>query len=317
MFAINKKVTQIPRHRLTLQIIDALYYNASLTLNILQKVGVATEVFNLWFQMLQLKIYKVLVLPRHLLVEAAFGTCLNLAFRTASSPIGCVSSSHSFGVKILLLDPSPSTSELLNRVDHWVEPYIRLTVEHLRIAERPYLKGLLVQVIADALYYNASLTLNILQKLGVATEVFNLWFQMLQQTKKSAAVCAEDGVKTVKKGHGGCGSLQPTITIDGMKMVAGYKLPKNKNYDLQQLPEPAERKQQLSAERDTKIIEQIDRDVKHTYPDMHFFSSDSASAKKLNRKLCNFIQRGVWLMLPTLQGCLVVLFKGVLGGAHF
>ncbi|GJZ20193.1 hypothetical protein Tco_0556783, partial [Tanacetum coccineum] len=39
--------------------------------------------------------------------------------------------------------------------------------------------------IADALYYNASLTLNILKKLGVATEVFNLWFQMLQQTKKS------------------------------------------------------------------------------------------------------------------------------------
>ncbi|GKD53693.1 importin beta-like SAD2, partial [Tanacetum coccineum] len=70
-------------------------------------------------------------------------------------------------------------------VDHWVEPYIRLTVERLRTAERPYLKGLLVQVIADALYYNASLTLNILQKLGVAKEVFNLWFQMLQQTKKS------------------------------------------------------------------------------------------------------------------------------------
>lgn len=39
--------------------------------------------------------------------------------------------------------------------------------------------------IADALYYNASLTLNILQKLGVATEIFSLWFQMLQQTKKN------------------------------------------------------------------------------------------------------------------------------------
>ncbi|GJY05734.1 importin beta-like SAD2, partial [Tanacetum coccineum] len=185
--------------------------------------------------------------------------------------------------------------DLWGQVDHWVEPYIRLTVERLRTAERPYLKGLLVQVIADALYYNASLTLNILQKLGVATEVFNLWFQMLQQTKKSAAVCAEikstceggddiesvnqDGVKTVKKGHGDCGSLMPTITIDSMKMVTGYKLLKNKNYDLQQLPEPAERKHQLSAERDTKITEQIDRDVKRTHPDMHFFSGDSASAK--------------------------------------
>ncbi|GKD38244.1 DNA-directed RNA polymerase II subunit 1, partial [Tanacetum coccineum] len=52
----------------------------------------------------------------------------------------------------------------------------------------------------------------------------------------------QDGVKTVKKGHGGCGSLQPMITNDGMKMVVGHKLPKNKNYDLQQLPEPTERK---------------------------------------------------------------------------
>lgn len=39
--------------------------------------------------------------------------------------------------------------------------------------------------IADALYYNAALALSILQNLGVATEIFNLWFQMLQQIKKS------------------------------------------------------------------------------------------------------------------------------------
>ncbi|MCL7047273.1 hypothetical protein MKW94_002696, partial [Papaver nudicaule] len=39
--------------------------------------------------------------------------------------------------------------------------------------------------IADALYYNAPLTLGVLHKLGVATEVFNLWFQMLQEVKKS------------------------------------------------------------------------------------------------------------------------------------
>lgn len=39
--------------------------------------------------------------------------------------------------------------------------------------------------IADALYYNAALTLSILQKLGVATDLFALWFQMLQEVKKS------------------------------------------------------------------------------------------------------------------------------------
>ncbi|PWA61638.1 Aspartate decarboxylase-like domain-containing protein [Artemisia annua] len=57
-----------------------------------------------------------------------------------------------------------------------------------------------------------------------------------------------DGIKTVKKSHGGCGALQPVITIDGMKMVAEYKLRK-KSDDARQLPEPAKRKQQLSAER--------------------------------------------------------------------
>ncbi|GJU14127.1 DNA-directed RNA polymerase II subunit 1 [Tanacetum coccineum] len=70
----------------------------------------------------------------------------------------------------------------------------------------------------------------------------------------------EEGVKIVKKGHGGCGSLQPTITIDGMKMVAEYKLPKKKNIDLQQLPEPAERKQQLSAERVLSLLKRISDD---------------------------------------------------------
>lgn len=42
-----------------------------------------------------------------------------------------------------------------------------------------------MKVIADALYYNAVLTLSILQKLGVASEMFNLWFNMLQEVKRS------------------------------------------------------------------------------------------------------------------------------------
>ncbi|KAA8527329.1 hypothetical protein F0562_034574 [Nyssa sinensis] len=88
------------------------------------------------------------------------------------------------------IEPAPKLIEVVfqncrGQVDQWVEPYIRITVERLRRTEKPYLKCLLMQVIADALYYNASLTLNILQNLGVATEIFNVWFQMLQQTKKS------------------------------------------------------------------------------------------------------------------------------------
>ncbi|XP_048333366.1 importin beta-like SAD2 [Ziziphus jujuba] len=71
------------------------------------------------------------------------------------------------------------------QVDQWVEPYLRITVERLRRSEKSYLKCLLMQVVADALYYNASLTLSILQNLGVATDIFGLWLQMLQQVKKS------------------------------------------------------------------------------------------------------------------------------------
>lgn len=88
------------------------------------------------------------------------------------------------------IEPAPKLIQVVfqncrGQVDHWVEPYIRIAVERLRRAEKPYLKCLLIEVIADALYYNASLTLSILHKLGVATDIFGLWFQMLQQTKKN------------------------------------------------------------------------------------------------------------------------------------
>lgn len=59
----------------------------------------------------------------------------------------------------------------------------------------------------------------------------------------------QDTDEPVKKSRGGCGAQQPKITIEGMKMVAEYKLQKKKSDDSEQLPEPAERKQQLSAEK--------------------------------------------------------------------
>lgn len=39
--------------------------------------------------------------------------------------------------------------------------------------------------IANAVYYNAALTLSILNKFCVTLEVFNLWFQLLQQVRRS------------------------------------------------------------------------------------------------------------------------------------
>ncbi|KAG1331571.1 Importin beta-like SAD2 [Cocos nucifera] len=91
------------------------------------------------------------------------------------------------------IEPAPKLIEVVfqnckGQVDQWVEPYLRVTIDRLRRTEKPRLKCLLIQVIADALYYNASLTLGTLQKLGVATEVFSLWFQMLQQVKKSGSL---------------------------------------------------------------------------------------------------------------------------------
>lgn len=61
----------------------------------------------------------------------------------------------------------------------------------------------------------------------------------------------QDTDEPVKKSRGGCGAQQPKLTIEGMKMVAEYKIQKKKNDDPEQLPEPVERKQQLSAERVT------------------------------------------------------------------
>ncbi|KAI7750930.1 hypothetical protein M8C21_003095 [Ambrosia artemisiifolia] len=72
----------------------------------------------------------------------------------------------------------------------------------------------------------------------------------------------QDGDEPVKKSRGGCGAQQPKITIEGMKMVAEYKLQKKKSDDTEQLPEPAERKQQLSAERDD-LTHQLAMIIRH------------------------------------------------------
>ncbi|KAK8709517.1 hypothetical protein V6N13_060532 [Hibiscus sabdariffa] len=88
------------------------------------------------------------------------------------------------------LEPAPKLIEVVfqncrGQVDHWVEPYLRITLDRLRRTEKSRLKCLLVQVVANSVYYNAVLTLSILNKLCVTTEVFNLWFHLLQQVKKS------------------------------------------------------------------------------------------------------------------------------------
>jgi hypothetical protein len=50
------------------------------------------------------------------------------------------------------IEPAPKLIEVLfqnckGHVDIWVEPYLRLTIDRLRRAEKPYLKCLLLQVV--------------------------------------------------------------------------------------------------------------------------------------------------------------------------
>ncbi|KAL8542647.1 hypothetical protein ACS0TY_003506 [Phlomoides rotata] len=70
-------------------------------------------------------------------------------------------------------------------------------------------------------------------------------------------VHGQDSEEPTKKTRGGCGAQQPKISIDGMKMVAEYKLQKKKNDDPEQMPEPVERKQLLSAEKVLSILKRI------------------------------------------------------------
>eukprot|EP00898_Chlorokybus_atmophyticus_P000376 jgi/Chlat1/1339/Chrsp119S01776 len=58
------------------------------------------------------------------------------------------------------------------------------------------------------------------------------------------------------KAHGGCGAMQPKISIDGMKILAEFKQAKKREDD-PYLPEPVERKQVLTAERVLNILKRI------------------------------------------------------------
>ncbi|XP_077241839.1 DNA-directed RNA polymerase II subunit RPB1-like isoform X2 [Tasmannia lanceolata] len=70
-------------------------------------------------------------------------------------------------------------------------------------------------------------------------------------------VQGQDSEEPLKKPRGGCGAQQPKLTVEGMKIIAEYKATKKKNDDQEQLPEPVERKQQISADRVLSILKRI------------------------------------------------------------
>ncbi|KAK9839718.1 hypothetical protein WJX81_008385 [Elliptochloris bilobata] len=70
------------------------------------------------------------------------------------------------------------------RVDHCVGHYIALALDRLPSAERSLLKDLLVNVVANALYYNPALALRELQQQSRLTTFFSTWFQMIFATQR-------------------------------------------------------------------------------------------------------------------------------------
>ena len=59
-----------------------------------------------------------------------------------------------------------------------------IALERLKNTKLSYLKDLLVQIIADCLYYNPTLTLDILNKNNRTGEALSTWFQMLSLRTK-------------------------------------------------------------------------------------------------------------------------------------
>jgi hypothetical protein len=91
------------------------------------------------------------------------------------------------------LVPAPRLMECIllhckGHVDHYLEPYLLLVFGKLKNVEKKFLADLLIQVVANALYYNPMLTIQILQKHGVTGAVFQKWFEMIFAATKKGRV---------------------------------------------------------------------------------------------------------------------------------
>lgn len=65
------------------------------------------------------------------------------------------------------VEPAPKLIEVVflnckGQVDHWVEPYLRLTVERLLRTEQPFLKCLLIQVVSNIKFSHVFMNQNYL-----------------------------------------------------------------------------------------------------------------------------------------------------------
>lgn len=86
--------------------------------------------------------------------------------------------------------PAPKLMEIVlqnckGQVDQCVAPYLLLAAKKLQTAERSRCKVGLISVAANAFYYNANLTLEIMKQQGMIETFMSKWFEMIFSAKEN------------------------------------------------------------------------------------------------------------------------------------
>jgi hypothetical protein len=79
--------------------------------------------------------------------------------------------------------PAPPSPLPPPQVDRWLQPYLQLALSRLAKAENRSLKDELLVFVANALYYNAAATMQLLQQFNAVQQLFALWFGCIFERK--------------------------------------------------------------------------------------------------------------------------------------
>lgn len=69
------------------------------------------------------------------------------------------------------------------QVDRWLQPYLQLALTCLTKAENRLLRDELLVFVANALYYNAAATMQLLQQFNAVQQLFGMWFGFIFERK--------------------------------------------------------------------------------------------------------------------------------------
>eukprot|EP00210_Caulerpa_lentillifera_P002538 g2435.t1 len=96
---------------------------------------------------------------------------------------------------------------LKGTIDGFLAPYLHLTIQKMKTAERSDTKVLVFNVLANSMWYNASLTLHILTQEGVLQEAMTTWLEMIYLKKEDGKMKYFLKMSDKKIGVLGLGSL--------------------------------------------------------------------------------------------------------------